>query len=432
MAGYQAYQPVQPIDVAGLFGTIAALRNARLNEEQNRLQLADLYEARDRRHQIQAALQKGDMQAYAALDPHGYAQMQRAGLESLKTQAEIADKQSLIDDRARTADKERADATTKAQANISRALEANPSAAPQLQQQVDAMAQRGTINHFVLPGHEEQMSPGVEGPPSYVQPTRQEIATLQRGAGIEDPYDKPTTDMINFQAATGLDPRDPKSGPAFERYQLSLRQAGSGQAPVTLAQNLRKEFDALPEVKNYSVVRSALANIKSASANGVGDLSTIFAYMKLLDPNSSVREGEAAAASNAGGVPESIRALWNKALGQGSLTEPLRKQFIAEATRIEQQQRKFYDRAASNYRRMAQANGLNPNDVVINLDEQNPDEPGAGNANTHVIGFRQAPAGGVSPDGRTIDFNQAPQPGAVPVSRAQAASEFDQLVGGGR
>jgi hypothetical protein len=55
---------------------------------------------------------------------------------------------------------------------------------------------------------------------------------------------------------------------------------------------LRKEFNALPEVKNYKQVVTSYKTIEEQAkkATPAGDLSMIFAYMKLLDPTSTVRE----------------------------------------------------------------------------------------------------------------------------------------------
>ncbi|MDO4713960.1 MAG: hypothetical protein Q4B28_04950 [bacterium] len=64
---------------------------------------------------------------------------------------------------------------------------------------------------------------------------------------------------------------------------------------------LRKEFNNLPEIKNFKTVQGMYNTVKSASTLGTaaGDMSLIFAYMKILDPNSTVRESEYANAQNA-------------------------------------------------------------------------------------------------------------------------------------
>lgn len=60
-----------------------------------------------------------------------------------------------------------------------------------------------------------------------------------------------------------------------------------------------------------------------------GDLSLIISYMKILDPASIVREGEQAQASNAAGVPERIRGIYNNLLTGEKLTPEQRADFLA-------------------------------------------------------------------------------------------------------
>lgn len=76
----------------------------------------------------------------------------------------------------------------------------------------------------------------------------------------------------------------------------------------------------------YETVKNT-AELKTAA----GDLSLIFAYMKILDPNSTVREGEFANAQNAGGVDDKIRNLYNKVMKGTRLSDRQRKDFVNNA-----------------------------------------------------------------------------------------------------
>lgn len=430
------YQPVQQIDVPQLFATMANLRSAKLNQQQGELQLADLYEARDRRKQIQAALQAGDMNAYAALDPHGYAAMQKAGLDAQKTQSEIINTRSQVDERQRNAVKDVDENTNKVQQFVSKALEANPQSAPQWQRHVDDLAANGKINHFQLPGF--QQSPELAGPS--MQPNRQEVRTMQAGAGVESPWDKPTIDMIEFaKAYPNVDINTPEGGELFHQYQLEMKQTSSGNSADNRAMNLRKEFTSLQTVKNYQVLNESFEKMKVTSPNGPGDIGLIFNYMKMLDPNSAVREGEYASAENSGGIAQSISNLYNKALKGNRLSADTRKSIMSEADKLVVAERKRYDLARRQYTTLATKYKIDPNDVVMSEDEVvDPNTPAPGNANTHVIGFE-----GPGADARDIEFNPnsaQPQPAApqrpaqpqrraAPVGRAQAVDEFNQAMG---
>ena len=57
------------------------------------------------------------------------------------------------------------------------------------------------------------------------------------------------------------------------------------------------------------------------------DLAMIFAFMKMLDPRSVVREGEQAQAQGTGGLFDQLVNNYNKLLGGGSLTDMQRTSF---------------------------------------------------------------------------------------------------------
>ena len=101
---------------------------------------------------------------------------------------------------------------------------------------------------------------------------------------------------------------------------------------MDLEDGLRKEVDA--GSKDFRLIDSQYQIIKGSSDTGPGDLARIFAFMKAIDPTSTVREGEQARAANAGGVPSAIWSIYNKALGSGKLSPQLRAEFTREAEKI--------------------------------------------------------------------------------------------------
>ena len=72
----------------------------------------------------------------------------------------------------------------------------------------------------------------------------------------------------------------------------------------------------------------------STRGTAAGDMSLIFGIMKMLDPNSTVREGEYATAQQAGSVPERVRAQYNKALKGDFLDPSQRKDFVQQAQNL--------------------------------------------------------------------------------------------------
>lgn len=159
------------------------------------------------------------------------------------------------------------------------------------------------------------------------------------------------------RAAAGLAGKDAKAAKDAEKKEAQ------GWKDVT---ELRKEFNAQPIVKSFGTQRQEFEKMKSAASNpsAAGDLMLIFSLMKILDPNSSVRESEAASASNAGGVPERVRNQWNNALSGQRLTPEQRQDFVTQATRIFQSAKSQYDEQTTRYRDLAAKIGGDPDDVV--------------------------------------------------------------------
>ena len=67
---------------------------------------------------------------------------------------------------------------------------------------------------------------------------------------------------------------------------------------------------------------------------GASDISFIFRYMKFLDPNSVVREGEFATAAEAGGVPQKFVILRDKIMNGAILTEKIKNDFLQVASKM--------------------------------------------------------------------------------------------------
>ena len=93
---------------------------------------------------------------------------------------------------------------------------------------------------------------------------------------------------------------------------------------VTQYIEARQNFDQIKTLVNRAVS-------ENRELGGATDIAIIFSFMKALDPQSVVREGEFATAQNAGGVIEPIRELNNKIIGGALLSKELRDSFIDAA-----------------------------------------------------------------------------------------------------
>jgi hypothetical protein len=132
-------------------------------------------------------------------------------------------------------------------------------------------------------------------------------------------------------------------------------------------------------VSPYVAVRDANEKVKAGvkADSAAGDMATIFAYMKILDPGSTVREGEYATAEQARGVPETILNLYNKTMTGQKLTAEQRKDFSGRAQDIVDAQKPLFDAAKTRYTEMAKRGGLNPQNIVFDYDIPVPAKDGA-------------------------------------------------------
>lgn len=136
--------------------------------------------------------------------------------------------------------------------------------------------------------------------------------------------------------------------------------------PVKRAKDLRNEFTDLS--KDFFKVNESVARVRASAKDpsAAGDLALIFNYMKVLDPGSVVRESEFATAANAAGVPDRIRAQYNKVLNGERLAPDTRADFSDRAERLFEEQRTVHDRRTKEYERLAEAVGADPKQVIVN------------------------------------------------------------------
>lgn len=153
--------------------------------------------------------------------------------------------------------------------------------------------------------------------------------------------------------------------------------------------DLRKEFNARPEVKEYRDVANSYRTIQQlqSSESAAGDISLIFAYMKMLDPVSVVREGEFATAQNASGIPDRVLNAYNKALNGERLSPRQRQDFVTQARNIFDVRGRRFGELEREYRGYAEGYGLDPDRVVPQGDGQAAPVQGArrGNDGSYYI-----------------------------------------------
>lgn len=159
----------------------------------------------------------------------------------------------------------------------------------------------------------------------------------------------------------------------IEKYRENV--GGEKPTPAMKPEEVFKEEDKLrsdylSQSKNFQVVQSAWNNLKGKlkDPTGASDMSMIFAYMKLLDPTSTVREGEYATASNVGTIPQTIFGKYNKAIeGKGFLDPKVRESFIKEAKGMYENALSSHKQNVDQFTEIAKSYNLDPKRVAINL-----------------------------------------------------------------
>jgi hypothetical protein len=180
-----------------------------------------------------------------------------------------------------------------------------------------------------------------------------------------------------------------KSGADAKRAQAEANQILSGIVPADkrpeLEGKMRKEYNE--QTKPYQEVKSAYGRLLSSEDNAVGDLSLIFAYMKMLDPGSVVREGEFATAQNAAGVPERIKNIYNKVVSGERLNKSQRESFKSQAKGLYNSALESEKTVRTGLERIAKGYGLNTQNIFYSATEQAPvGAPPAPAANTVKVG----------------------------------------------
>lgn len=134
---------------------------------------------------------------------------------------------------------------------------------------------------------------------------------------------------------------------------------------------LRKELMGNPTVKAWQDSKVSLAKVKAGAAmdSAAGDISMIYAVMKAYDPGSTVREGEFATAQNAGGIPQRMLAVYNKAISGERLTPVARADFLKSAEAAHAATESAAQKVIHGFTSSATARGLNARDVFpLDLD----------------------------------------------------------------
>ncbi len=130
---------------------------------------------------------------------------------------------------------------------------------------------------------------------------------------------------------------------------------------------LRKEYIGTPETKEFAKQSAAFARIMASAdaPTGAGDMALIFNFMKLLDPGSTVREGEYATARDTGNVSQRVRAIYNKMVMGTTLTPEQRADFVDRSVRLYKKAETQFGKVTDQYSKLAEEQGLPIDQIII-------------------------------------------------------------------
>jgi hypothetical protein len=140
----------------------------------------------------------------------------------------------------------------------------------------------------------------------------------------------------------------------LERYKAV---GDKNKTSSSIEEGLRKEL--APHLKRFSDIDIAYNKILKAVSkpSAANDVTLVYNFMKMQDPGSTVREGEYATAANAAGIPDKVRAMYNKAIRGETLAPTQRADFASAAKGTYSAEKETYDMIASGYKKVADRTG---------------------------------------------------------------------------
>jgi len=238
------------------------------------------------------------------------------------------------------------------------------------------------------------------------------LSTQQRAEGAEAVLERGFEERRVTATERGVELREDELI-AARGLAESTRLNQQVEANLKTEEGLRKELNTL--LKDFFQVADANARVNAAGTNpsAAGDLALIFNYMKLLDPGSTVREGEFATAQNSASVPQRVRGLYNSITEGQRLSEPQRADFLDRAGSLFEAAQGEAQKTANAFERIATNAEVNVGNVLASFQERRQDINGGSRQTT-------APA-------TAIAFLRAND---TPENRAQFVQKFGSLPEG--
>ena len=167
----------------------------------------------------------------------------------------------------------------------------------------------------------------------------------------------------------------PANDPQRATYNAAIQSATSSRTPVTnidlgpkdtfkLEADLRGEYK--DQLKEYQAVRDSYQKIENALETGAGDIAVVYAFAKLNDPTSVVRESEFETVAKSGSLGQRIKNLVEQAQ-TGKMNPELRENLRQQARQMYLTRQQQAEGIAQQYSDLAKSYGLNPQKVLAGI-----------------------------------------------------------------
>jgi ribosomal protein L18 len=238
--------------------------------------------------------------------------------------------------------------------------------------QVDANAIKWAgVQHGVSITGKKAEAP-IMGDPAWIKAKEEEARINAKYRAPEKP-EKLTFDERGFQ---DWSKKAENVGKGVDDYLLwkKTTETKGEKKDYKIENQLRDEYNT--GAKPFIVVRDSYSRIMASAKNpsAAGDLSMIYNYMKMLDPGSTVREGEFATAAATGSYGDRIKEFVNKVLTGQRLSAEVRQDFLTRSSSIFKEQQNSHSKFKSEYERLAKSHGVSPSDVIVDYNTISPEQ----------------------------------------------------------
>lgn len=277
--------------------------------------------------------------------------------------------------------------------------------------------------------------------PTQPAPRYPEQEQIQRGQAEAAPLEAPRVRSTIRNNEVGA-----------QRTEQTITQSDTLGHNFTDEQAMRSRFEGLPDVRNYHAVLPVAEAARNANNRGSGALDLVYAFAKVMDPGSVVREGEVQMTENTGGLADRVRGLVQRAQTGSGLPPNVRAGLIQEINNRVEQYRAAYNQVRKNYFRNAERYGFDP-DAAVGPDiadayQAGPNAPvsaqapGVGppapqsnqtalGAAANAMGGALGAAGLIPQAGPAAPLPAINAPGGVTATNAQESAQASQVAGQG-